>query len=194
MANHENYVSADKLGSFQASDSFVGSESLFEPALHDHEECFFLPAVYKLAEHQQIFKPRLLNMDERFDLLMAWAIPIDTKLAGARLEAYVESKAAIFTFKTCIQHPHSGQALAKLSTELVEIIASHLRQSIFEEHLEWWTVSERCCLAECECDISDRKKHSSRKDDLMSKVGERGPTIAKAKFDKCRQVRGQLKI
>lgn len=75
---------------------------------------------------------------------MTWAVPVDTVTLGARLEAYVESKASLHTFKLCIQHSQAGRALGKLPVEMIENVASIFQQSHFEDRIEEWTEAREC--------------------------------------------------
>lgn len=81
-------------------------------------------------------------------ITVAWAIPVDPFILGARIEAYGQCKAAISTLKLCIKYAGSG-ALAQLPVELQEEIASHVRQPIFEERPNYWQIDKNCCNASC---------------------------------------------
>lgn len=91
-------------------------------------------------------------------IIVTWALPVDTVTLGGRLEAYVESKASLHTFKLCIQHSQADRALGKLPAEMIENIASIFQQAQFEDRIEEWIEARECedgDLDERE-DVSDR--------------------------------------
>ena len=84
------------------------------------------------------------------NITVAWAIPVNITILGARLEAYVKSKSTVTAFRACIQHGQiEGTALGRLPPELIEIVAANIQQPIFEEHLMQWEKATECCLSEC---------------------------------------------
>jgi len=125
-------------------------------------------------------------------ITVTWAVPLEAQLLGARLEAYVESKAAIRTFRLCIQYAHANQALAKVPVEVVEMVVSQIQENTFDWRKKWWQDAIRCCSIACSC--GHNKEHDKRVDSLLSKVklsskvGLRWQNIEKDKFDKCKQV------
>lgn len=124
-------------------------------------------------------------------ITVAWAIPIEAQLFGARLEAYARSKAVKHTFWLCIQHAHTDQALAKVPPEVFKMIASQIQQHIFDRRQKWWQDAVRCCSLVCDDDCRGNDEHEERVCELLSKVGLRRPpcqVLEKVNFDKCRQV------
>ena len=70
-------------------------------------------------------------------LRLTWAIPVNAYLLGARLEAYVESKATISTFKLCALHGDTSVIpLARLPAEILEIVIGYLELPFFEERAQ----------------------------------------------------------
>ena len=63
--------------------------------------------------------------------MVAWAIPVHTGEALARLEAYVLSKPVISTLSLCILHSSTGRALGRVPPEIVLVIAEWLRVDLF---------------------------------------------------------------
>ena len=128
-------------------------------------------------------------MDDGPQTTVAWAIPVEAQSTGARLEAYAKSRAAIRTFKLCIQYASADQALANVPDEIFEMVATRIQQHIFDERRIWWQDAVRCCLLLCEC--GDHEDHRTRVESLMAKVGERSRNDEQKDFDKCKQVQNQ---
>lgn len=84
------------------------------------------------------------------NLTVAWGIPVDTATLGAQLEAYIDTKGDMSAFQQCIKTAHAGTSLARVPLELVEMIATRVRQPIFEELWEDWDQSIRCCSGFCD--------------------------------------------
>ena len=83
-------------------------------------------------------------------ITVAWAIPVNITEFGARLEAYVGSKAQIHAFKLCVKYAQiEGCSLGRLSPELVEFVAAYIGQSMFENHLARWQQAADCCSLYC---------------------------------------------
>ena len=83
------------------------------------------------------------------NLTVAWATPVNVYDLGARLEAYVEGKATISTFRSCIGNAHTDAPLTKLPPELVEIVADYVRRPILERRQKTWEASRCCCQRMC---------------------------------------------
>ena len=79
-------------------------------------------------------------------LTVTWATPVDTATFGARLEAYVDSKSVITTFRACLR----CSCLPQLPEEVILKITSHVQQVTFLEHLEDWEQGIRCCTRKCD--------------------------------------------
>lgn len=76
---------------------------------------------------------------------LAWAVPVSAHILGARMEAYVESKATISTVRLCAQYANpSLTPLARLPAELLNQIVRHVSDSIFEERLSDWVDMCKC--------------------------------------------------
>ena len=70
---------------------------------------------------------------------LTWAIPVSAHLLGARLEAYVESKATISTFRLCARHGNPLVApAARLPAELIDDVVEYIELSFFEKTLPPW--------------------------------------------------------
>ena len=125
---------------------------------------------------------------------VTWAIPIEAHLLGARLESYVESKAAVSTFRLCAQNGNPSEAsVSKLPAELTEKIVTHIQHPFFEKRfLEWVDVTN--CL-DGWCFLLDHEEdhyedHQARLDRHLEKLS---PQIQQSKegkrFAKYRKVR-----
>lgn len=76
---------------------------------------------------------------------LTWATPVEAHILGASLEAYVESKASITTFKLCAQHGKSSLApVSTLPAELLNLVAGYIERSFFDEHISVWEESMNC--------------------------------------------------
>ena len=81
---------------------------------------------------------------------IAWAIPVKVDQLGARIEAYVASKATISTFRVCVKYGNvPGAFVGRLPVEVVDIIAMLLREPFFDETLQKWEKDIRCCEYRC---------------------------------------------
>lgn len=70
---------------------------------------------------------------------LTWAVPVSAVLLGARVEAYVESKATVSTFRLCAKYGNPIIApVARLPTELINEILGYIGQSFFEGRLSDW--------------------------------------------------------
>ena len=84
------------------------------------------------------------------NVTVAWATPVDAFTLGAQIEAHVESKAPVHTFRLCVKYAQaSGKLLGRLPPELVENVVAYIRQPCLDNYLAEWQSAERCCLAEC---------------------------------------------
>lgn len=66
---------------------------------------------------------------------LAWAINLQYTQLGARLEAYVEIKAAITTLKACVLHTDSP-AMSKVPLELIDSMADNLKDLIYNSRIQ----------------------------------------------------------
>lgn len=88
---------------------------------------------------------------------LTWAVPVSAVLLGARLEAYVESKATISTFRLCAKYGNLSVApVARLPTELIDEILGHIRHGFFEKRLSDWE-NDIGCLEGRGCRRGDRE-------------------------------------
>ena len=84
----------------------------------------------------------------------AWAIEADHAQLGARLEAWIETKAAISTLTACFKHyrlPAKGGLPARgIPEEIQTMIANELKTAVYEERVQRWTRVQRCVELNCE--------------------------------------------
>lgn len=125
------------------------------------------------------------------NVTVAWATPVNAFNLGAQMEAHVESKAPVHTFRLCVKYAQaSGNLLGRLPPELVENVVAHIRQPIFERYSAEWQSAERCCSAECTpsdhfdpevledmrgnifIDVDGDSDDASRFEELMSENGD----------------------
>ena len=79
---------------------------------------------------------------------MAWAMPVSVAQLGARLFAYVETKAAISTFRLVLRES-SLTACRKLPEEVVSLITGKVRDIAFERRMKEWVKIGRCLANTC---------------------------------------------
>ena len=82
------------------------------------------------------------------EVMLAWALPVSRIQLGPRLMAYVETKAATHTLQLCAQKSNSP-TLGKLPPEIVEMIASKVRDDRFRIRIEAWITGQRCFEDSC---------------------------------------------
>lgn len=82
-------------------------------------------------------------------LTVAWATPVDCVALGARLEAYVETKAAISTFRICTQQAPTGTSLARLPAEVLGLVGALVQDFVFEDRQRAWIQDLCCCQWDC---------------------------------------------
>ena len=117
---------------------------------------------------------------------LTWAVPVSAHLLGARLEAYVEGKATITTFRLCAQNGKASSApVSRLPAELIDEVVEYLSQSFFEMQLPGWKKITRCMEDRCK----HGHKHEKAIDRHLNKISD-GPwdTDEGNEFAKCRQV------
>lgn len=81
-------------------------------------------------------------------ITLAWAIKVDHTQLGARIEAYVETKAAISTLRACIAHS-DVQSMSSLPPELVAMIVATLKDIVYVPKIQDWNTARRCLQDEC---------------------------------------------
>ena len=83
-------------------------------------------------------------------ITVAWAVPVQTDLLGARLEAHIMSKSSIHVFKLCVKYGQtSGAAVGKLPPELVNTVVGHIYHPIFNEIRAQWSKKQLCVNNSC---------------------------------------------
>ena len=80
------------------------------------------------------------------DIIVAWAIPVSLAQLGARLFAYVETKAAITTFRL-VARDTTVTACHSLPEEIKSLIASKLRDIVFKHRMKEWVKIRKCLAA-----------------------------------------------
>lgn len=95
--------------------------------------------------------------------------PVDTKLAGARLEAYVESKAAIHTFTLGAEGDRTGH-LARLPVEVIEMVATRESDNLSLNNIY---IGGKISIAVVYSD----KEHKARVNTLMARNDYQGVLI-----------------
>ncbi|KAL8648573.1 MAG: hypothetical protein Q9226_005935 [Calogaya cf. arnoldii] len=83
------------------------------------------------------------------EFMIAWAARVSLPQLGARLTAYVKTKASITTFRLAAQRAPSA-ALRNLPEEIIFIIASCVRDTVYETKIEKWIRVGRCLAHECD--------------------------------------------
>jgi len=76
---------------------------------------------------------------------VAWATPVDPIDLGARIEAYIMTKATISTFGSCIRYAPKNSPLTQLPAEVQEIVGAHIQETVFKDRRKAWTADLACC-------------------------------------------------
>lgn len=79
---------------------------------------------------------------------LAWAVRVDYTQLGARLEAFVETKAAISTFRACVSHAGSKK-MSKLPPEIISMIANSIKDIVYLPKIRQWLGARKCVLNKC---------------------------------------------
>lgn len=82
------------------------------------------------------------------DIIVAWATPVSLAQLGARLFAYVETKAAITTFRL-VARDTTVTACHCLPEEIKALIASKLRDIVFRHRMKEWVKISKCLADSC---------------------------------------------
>ena len=77
---------------------------------------------------------------------LVWAVPINHARLGARVEAYVESKAAITVFRLCVE---KSNLWSRLPPELVDIMANKIKYLAYQDTIAYWLRAEGCVANTC---------------------------------------------
>ena len=85
-------------------------------------------------------------MDSKISL--AWAVSVNYAQLGARLEAYVETKPTITTFRACL--PLSPiPSVSNIPREVVELIEEALKDMVYFPKVRDWLKDCKCIRNEC---------------------------------------------
>ena len=82
-------------------------------------------------------------------LAVAWATPVDPVHLGARVEAYVETKSTISTFRLCSQYASQGSSLVRLPAEVLELVVAQVQEAEFQDRRQGWAQDLDCCQYDC---------------------------------------------
>ena len=82
------------------------------------------------------------------NLVLAWAMPVDQNVLGARIESYGQTKASFTTFRCCIRHA-GDSSLNKVPNEVVEMIEHEVREPLFYSRYEEWRNVHQCLTDRC---------------------------------------------
>ena len=133
------------------------------------------PIVHKktdliLKESRKVHYPKMLLNG----ITLTWATPFDAAELGARMEAYVETKALVHVFKLCVQRAQSEAPLGRLSPELIEMIATEIHNAAFNKQLKMWRKDLFCCGNVCRPSehLSEESCKSLRDDYRMELASE----------------------
>lgn len=77
-------------------------------------------------------------------IMIAWAMPVSLPQLGARLEAYVETKAAITTLRSAARYKSYH-----LPEEIIQMIASNLQDIVFRHKMKSWIKIYKCATNTC---------------------------------------------
>lgn len=76
-------------------------------------------------------------------ITLAWAVNVEHAQLGARLEAYVETKAAISTLRACVAHSDIP-SMSSSPPELMAMIAGALTDLIYKRKIHGWNIAREC--------------------------------------------------
>ena len=144
-------------------------------------------------------------MDSKINL--AWAVGVNYAQLGARLEAYVETKPTITTFRACL--PHSPiPAVSNIPLEVIETIEEALKDMVYFPKVRDWLQDCKCIRNECgfrdhfperddaSIDFEDDvewdgriQMHQGILDDHVHKVTHPASNRTVGKFARCKEVR-----
>ena len=130
---------------------------------------------------------------------LTWAIPVEAHILGASLEAYVESKAAITTFKLCAKYGNpSVTPLSTLPAELLNFVAGYIERHFFDERTQEWKEATNCVGHQYDCELceslgeeddSGHDEHSTVVAAHVEKISNKRPFTASGwRFKTCRKV------
>ena len=94
---------------------------------------------------------------------IAWAARVSFAQLGARLTAYIETRASITTFRLAARYT-SSTAFRNLPEELISMIANQAYDHSFYDNVHEWLCIEDCFAGECTT-LSHFDRFCSRGDD-----------------------------
>ncbi|KAL8918046.1 MAG: hypothetical protein Q9208_007568 [Pyrenodesmia sp. 3 TL-2023] len=99
------------------------------------------------------------------DLTIAWAARVSLPQLGARLMAFIETRASITVFRLAVQNAPST-VFGNLPEELIAMIARNVRDMAFERRMKKWVKISNCLTDNCNAlshvhsdEISDINNH-----------------------------------
>ncbi len=142
---------------------------------------------------------------------LAWAVKVHHAQLGARLEAYVETKAAISTLRACVAHSVIP-SMSSLPPELVAMIAGLFADLLYQRKIQGWNIAKACLQNHCittdhftEAELEDMEYqydsgseevlwsegmdiHRTTVEDHVQKITLSTRNDAARKFSKCKEV------
>ncbi|KAI4219031.1 MAG: hypothetical protein L6R36_008604, partial [Xanthoria steineri] len=97
------------------------------------------------------------------NITIAWAARVSFAQLGARLTAYIETRASITTFRLAARYT-SSTAFRNLPEELISMIANQTYDHSFYDNVHEWLCIEDCFAGECTT-LSHFGRFCSRGDD-----------------------------
>ena len=82
------------------------------------------------------------------DINLAWVIPVDYTVLGARLEAFAENREAIAAFRLCRSHSPSP-ALQNMPLEIIDMIVNATLDVAYVERMKQWLQAKACSEMRC---------------------------------------------
>ena len=79
------------------------------------------------------------------DISVAWATPVCLAQFGARLFAYVGTKASLTALRLVIKNT----AYRSLPEEIISLIAVEVREQVFQQKIEDWDYLSKCLAGSC---------------------------------------------
>ena len=94
--------------------------------------------------------PAIMSTDSASssDIIVAWATPVSLAQLSARLFAYVETRAAITTFRL-VAWDTTVTACHCLPEEIKSLIASKPRDIVFKHRMKEWVKISKCLAVSC---------------------------------------------
>ncbi|KAL8903227.1 MAG: hypothetical protein Q9207_004061 [Kuettlingeria erythrocarpa] len=81
-------------------------------------------------------------------LTIAWAARVSFPQLGARLKAFVQTRASITTFRLAVKNA-SSKPFRNLPEELISMIAGTVRDLVFEQKMKKWINIHKCLTNDC---------------------------------------------